>query len=160
MKAVITKDATLAYPDYTQGYRKLQGATESCKKPQNSRPLVCFSCKLSMAQQKYCTIKQEPVAIVESIKMFKDMLWGEQKWSLLSIKMNARWSRTDLRLSVSLVITLTRVWPYHVHIKEIYNSCRWNFMIGLWSQQGWQEIFNSLYQCWCYTTKKWYIYDK
>ena len=80
IKATIAKDVTLAYPDYTQGFEiytdssKLQlGAVIT----QNNRPLAFFSRKLSPAQQKYSVTEQELLAIVETLKEFKGMLWGQ-----------------------------------------------------------------------------------
>jgi hypothetical protein len=81
VKTAIAKDITLAYPDYTQGFEvytdssKLQlGAVIT----QANRPLAFFSQKLSLAQQKYSVTKQELLAIVETRKEFKGMLWGQQ----------------------------------------------------------------------------------
>ena len=45
---------------------------------QANRPLVFFSRKLSSAQQKYSMTEQELLAIVETLKEFKGMLWGQQ----------------------------------------------------------------------------------
>jgi hypothetical protein len=45
---------------------------------QNNRPLAFFSRKLSPLQQKYSVTKQELLAIVETLKEFKGMLWGQQ----------------------------------------------------------------------------------
>eukprot|EP00804_Cyclotella_cryptica_P004323 CCRYP_013508-RA/>CCRYP_013508-RA protein AED:0.45 eAED:0.45 QI:0/0/0/1/0/0/2/0/144 len=50
-------------------------------KPQQkkgNRPLVCFSRKLLTAQQKYSVTKLELLAIVETLKELKCMLWGQR----------------------------------------------------------------------------------
>jgi hypothetical protein len=44
---------------------------------QNNRPIVFFSRKLSEAQQKYSVTEIELLAIVETLKEFKGMLWGQ-----------------------------------------------------------------------------------
>ncbi len=44
---------------------------------QANRPLAFFSRKLSPAQQKYSLTKQELLAIVETLKELKGMLWGQ-----------------------------------------------------------------------------------
>ena len=44
---------------------------------QNNRPLAFFSRKLSPAQQKYSATEQELLSIVETLKEFKGMLWGQ-----------------------------------------------------------------------------------
>jgi ribonuclease HI len=81
VKAIITKDVTLAYPDFMQGFgiytdsSKLQlGAVIT----QTNRPLGFFTKKLSPTQQKYSVTKQELLAIVETLKELKGMLWGQQ----------------------------------------------------------------------------------
>ena len=70
----------MAYPDYSQGFEiytdssKLQlGAVIT----QHNRPLAFFSRKLSPTQQKYSVAEQELLAIVETLKEFKGMLWGQ-----------------------------------------------------------------------------------
>jgi len=80
VKATIARDVTLAYPDYSQGFEiytdssKFQlGAVDT----QKNRPLAFFSHKLNTAQQKYSVTKQELLAIVETLKEFKGLLWGQ-----------------------------------------------------------------------------------
>eukprot|EP00804_Cyclotella_cryptica_P017403 CCRYP_016632-RA/>CCRYP_016632-RA protein AED:0.18 eAED:0.22 QI:38/0/0/1/0/0/2/0/145 len=45
---------------------------------QGNRPLGSFSRKMSAAQQKYSVTKLELLAIVETLKGFKGMLWGQR----------------------------------------------------------------------------------
>jgi hypothetical protein len=45
---------------------------------QGNQPLVFFSRKLSAMQQKYSMTKLELLAIVETIKELKGMLWGQR----------------------------------------------------------------------------------
>eukprot|EP00804_Cyclotella_cryptica_P004378 CCRYP_006796-RA/>CCRYP_006796-RA protein AED:0.34 eAED:0.38 QI:0/0/0/1/0/0/3/0/249 len=77
VKATIASDVTLAYPDYSQGFEIY---TDSSKFQlgaviiQNNRPLVFFN----QAQQKYSMTEQELLVIVETLKEFKGMLWGQQ----------------------------------------------------------------------------------
>eukprot|EP00804_Cyclotella_cryptica_P004324 CCRYP_013504-RA/>CCRYP_013504-RA protein AED:0.46 eAED:0.47 QI:0/0/0/1/0/0/3/0/132 len=70
VKATIACDVTLAYPDYSQGFEIY---TDSSK-----FQLGRWRRKLSQAQQKYSVTKQELLAIVETLKEFKGMLWGQQ----------------------------------------------------------------------------------
>ena len=74
------KNVTVAYPYYMQGFE----VYTDCSKlqleaiiTQANTPLVFFSQKLSPAQQKYSATKQELLAIVETLKEFKGMLWGQ-----------------------------------------------------------------------------------
>jgi hypothetical protein len=44
---------------------------------QGNRPIAFFSRKLSEAQSKYSVTKMELLAIVETLKKFQGMLWGQ-----------------------------------------------------------------------------------
>jgi hypothetical protein len=44
---------------------------------QDNRPLAFFSRKLSKTQQKYSVTEIELLAMVETLKKFKGMLWGQ-----------------------------------------------------------------------------------
>jgi hypothetical protein len=79
VKATIAKDVVLAYPNYskvfeiyTDASRKQLGAAIT----QDNRPIAFFSQKLSDMQRKYSITKIEPLAIVQTLKEFKGMLWG------------------------------------------------------------------------------------
>jgi hypothetical protein len=72
----------LAYPDYSEVFEIYTDA--SSKQPravitQDNRSIVffSFSWKLSIAQHKYSVTKIELLAIVETLKEFKGMLWGQ-----------------------------------------------------------------------------------
>ena len=81
VKATIARDVSLAYPDYskpfeiyTDGSKKQLGAVIT----QDNRPIAFFSRKLSETQQKYSITEIELLAIVETLKEFKGMLWGQR----------------------------------------------------------------------------------
>jgi hypothetical protein len=81
IKATIPKDVVLAYPDfnkvfgiYTDASSKQLGAVIT----QDNRPIMFFSRKISDTQRKYSGTKIELLAIVETLKEFKGMLWGQQ----------------------------------------------------------------------------------
>eukprot|EP00804_Cyclotella_cryptica_P028112 CCRYP_010987-RA/>CCRYP_010987-RA protein AED:0.44 eAED:0.44 QI:0/0/0/1/0/0/2/0/282 len=81
VKATIARDVTLAYPDYSQGFEIYTDSSKfqlGAVITQNNRPLAFFSRKLSPAQQKYSVTEQELLTIVETLKEFKGMLWGQQ----------------------------------------------------------------------------------
>ena len=71
----------LAYPKYgevfdiyTDASTRQLGAVIT----QNGKPLAFFSRKLSKAQQKYSITELELLSIVECLKEFKGMLWGQR----------------------------------------------------------------------------------
>ncbi len=70
----------MAYPDYskvieiyTDASSKQLGAVIT----QDNRSIAFFSRKLSDAQRKYSVTKIELLAIVETLKEFKGMQWGQ-----------------------------------------------------------------------------------
>jgi hypothetical protein len=80
VKATITKDVVLAYSDcskdfkiYTDASSKQLGAVIT----QDNRLIAFLSWKLSDTQRKYSIQKIELLAIVETLKEFKGMLWGQ-----------------------------------------------------------------------------------
>jgi hypothetical protein len=78
VKTAITKDVVLAYPEYSQEFEVYTDSSKfqlGAVSTQNNRPLVFFSRKLNKAQQKYSMTEQELLAIVETLKEFKDVLW-------------------------------------------------------------------------------------
>jgi hypothetical protein len=81
VKAAIIKEVVLVYPDflkpieiYTNASTKQLGAVIT----QENRPIVFFSRKLSDTQSKYTVTKLELLAIVETLKEFNRMLWGQR----------------------------------------------------------------------------------
>ena len=79
MKATIAKDVVLAYPNFSKEFEIYTDASSKqlgSVITQGNRPLAFFSRKLSATQQKYSVTKLELLAIVETLKEFKGMLWG------------------------------------------------------------------------------------
>jgi hypothetical protein len=101
VKATITKDVVLVYLDYSKVFKiyidtssKQLGAVIT----QDNRPTAFFSQKLSDMQRKYSITKIEILAIVETLKEFKEMLWGQ----------NERCSRLNLGQSVPMEVIAGR----------------------------------------------------
>jgi hypothetical protein len=100
VKAAIAKETVLAYPEflkpfeiYTDTYSTQLGAVIT----QDNRPIAFFTRKLSKMQQKYSVTEIELLAIVETLKEFKGMLWGARHKSLhRSQKSHKRFPRTHL----------------------------------------------------------------
>ena len=81
VKATIARDVVLAYPDYSKEFEiytdalsKQLGAVIT----QGTKPIAFFSRKLTKMQQHYIVTKIELLAIVETLKEFKGMLWGQR----------------------------------------------------------------------------------
>ena len=80
VKATIARDVVLAFPDYSNEFEIY---TDTLSKQlvtviaQGNRPVAFFSRKLTEMQQHYSVTKIELLAIVETLKEFKGMLWGQ-----------------------------------------------------------------------------------
>jgi hypothetical protein len=81
IKSVMARDDLLAYPDYTQPFEVYADASSlqlGAVIVQNGRPIAFFSQKLSETQKKYSVTEQELLSILECLKEFKGMLWGQK----------------------------------------------------------------------------------
>jgi hypothetical protein len=78
VKAAIAKETVLAYPDFSKLFEIYADASTQLGAviTQDNRPIAFFSRKLSKMQQKYSVTEIELLAIVETLKEFKGMLWG------------------------------------------------------------------------------------
>ena len=80
IKAAIAKETVLAYPDFSKPFKIYTNASSmqlGAVITQDNRPIAFFSRKLSEMQQKYSVTEIELLAIVETLKEFKGMLWGQ-----------------------------------------------------------------------------------
>ncbi len=80
IKAGIAKETALAYPDFSKPfeiYMDASGTQLEAMIAQDNRPIVFFSRKLSKMQQKYSVTEIELLAVVETLKEFKGIMWGQ-----------------------------------------------------------------------------------
>ena len=160
VKATIAKEVVLAYPDfdkvfeiYTDASTKQLGSVIT----QSNRPLAFFSRKLSVQQQKYSVTEIELLAIVETLKEFKGMLWG-QRMKVYTDHKNL--TRDALGLTSDRVyrwrLILEEYGPEIVYIKGIHNTVADaisrldyaspdNFSADETTQQNWMTFS----KCWC-----------
>jgi hypothetical protein len=74
------KDVVLAYPDFTKPFEINTDASKmqlGAVITEDNRPIAFFSRKLSKTQTKYSVTEIELLAIVETLKEFRGMLWGQ-----------------------------------------------------------------------------------
>jgi hypothetical protein len=80
VKATIAKDVVFAYPDYSKVfeiYTDTSSKQLGAENMQDNMPIAFFSQEFSDTQHKYSVTKIELLAIVETLKEFKGMLWGQ-----------------------------------------------------------------------------------
>ena len=125
-KASIAKEVILAYPDFSKVFEIFTDA--STKQlgsviTQENRPIAFFSRKLTETQQKYSVTEIELLAIVETLKEFKGMLWGQ---NLKVFTDHKNLTRDALGLTSDRVyrwrLLLEEYGPEIVYIKGIHNT--------------------------------------
>jgi hypothetical protein len=126
IKATIARDVVLAYPDFTKTFEIFTDASSrqlGAVVTQNNRPIAFFSRKFSEAQTKYSVTEQELLSIVETLKEFRGMLWG-QKIKIYTDHENLM--RDALGLSSNRVyrwrLLLEEYGPEIVYIKGMHNT--------------------------------------
>ncbi len=80
VKATIAKEIVLAYQDFTKPFETYTIASTmqlGSVITQGNRPIAFFSRELSVMQTKYGVTKIELLAMVETLKKFWGMLWGQ-----------------------------------------------------------------------------------
>ena len=80
IKRVIATSTALAYPDFTKPFHIYTDASNKqlgSVLMQEGKPLAFYSRKLNSAQRNYTTGEQELLSIVETLKEFRSLLWGQ-----------------------------------------------------------------------------------
>ncbi len=81
VKAVVAKEVVLAYPAFLKPFEIYTDTSATQLRAviaQDNRPIAFFSRKLTKIQQKYSIAEINLSAIVETLKEFKEMLWGQE----------------------------------------------------------------------------------
>jgi RNase H-like domain found in reverse transcriptase/Reverse transcriptase (RNA-dependent DNA polymerase)/Integrase zinc binding domain/Retroviral aspartyl protease len=81
MKQIVSKETLLSYPNFRQPFDIYTDASKTqlgAVISQENRPIAFYSRKLSAAQTRYTTMERELLAIVETLKEFRNILLGQQ----------------------------------------------------------------------------------
>jgi hypothetical protein len=162
VKTTIAKDVVLAYPDYSKVFEVYTDASSTqlgSVITQSNRPLAFFSRKLSETQRKYSVTEIELLAIVETLKEFKGMLWGQQ---LVVYTDHQNLIRDALGLTSDRVyrwrLILEEYGPEIVYIKGIHNTVA-DAISRLDFSSTPQSIVTKENQNWMTFTKYWCAMD-
>jgi hypothetical protein len=126
VKAAITNETVLAYPDFLKPFEIYMDASATqlgAMIAQDNRPIAFFSRKLSETQQKYSVTEIELLAIVETLKEFDGLLWGQDMKVFTDHK---NLTRDALGLTSDRVyhwqLLLEEYAPKIIYIKRIHNT--------------------------------------
>ena len=126
VKTTLARDVMLAYPDYSEVFEIYADASKSqigSVITQKNRPLAFFSRKLSDPQTRYNVTEKELLAIVETLKEFKGMLWGQ---SIVVYTDHKNLIQDALGLTSDRVyrwrLLLEEYGPEIIYIKGIHNT--------------------------------------
>jgi hypothetical protein len=125
IKAAIAKEVVLACPDFSKPFEIYMDASATqlgAVIAQDNRPTAFFSRKLSEMQQKYSVTEIQLLAIVETLKEFKGMLW-RQEMKVFTDHKNL--TRDALGLTSDRVrwrLLLDKYAPKIIYIKGIHNT--------------------------------------
>jgi hypothetical protein len=126
VKAAIAKETVLAYQDFLKPFEIYTDASATqlgAVIAQDNRPIAFFSRKLSKTQQKYRVTEIELLAIVETLKEFKVILW-EQSIEVFTDHKNL--TRDALGLTSDRVYQLRLLMeeyaPKIIYIKGTHNT--------------------------------------
>ena len=81
LKRVISKETLLAFPDFNKEFHVYTDASNyqlGAVIMQDNRPIAFYSRKLNRAQRNYTTGEQELLSIVETLKEFRNILFGQK----------------------------------------------------------------------------------
>ncbi len=126
VKAAIAKETVLAYPDFSKPFEIYTDASSmqlGAVITEDNRPIAFFSRKLSKMQQKYSATEIELLAIVETLKEIKGILWGQD---LKVYTDHKNLTRDALGLTSDRVccwrLLLEEYAPEIIYIKGIHNT--------------------------------------
>jgi hypothetical protein len=81
IKTVMSKETLLTFPNFNEPFHIFTDASNyqlGAVIAQNNKPLVFNSRKMNEVQERYTTGEQELLSIVETLKEFRNILFGQQ----------------------------------------------------------------------------------
>ena len=81
MKTIMSRETLLTYPDFSEKFATHADASHEqlgAVIAQSKRPIAFYSRKLNDAQKRYTTTERELLSVVETLKEFRNILYGQQ----------------------------------------------------------------------------------
>lgn len=123
IKKVITRDVLLSYPNFSETFiihtdasAEQLGSVIS----QNGKPIAFYSRKLNSAQKNYTTGERELLSIVETLKEFKNILFG-QKIKIFTDHKNLTFKTFNTERVTRWRLLVEEYGPELVYIKGAHN---------------------------------------
>jgi hypothetical protein len=119
IKRVISKETLLTFPDFSKEFHVYTDASKiqlGAVIMQEGKPLAFYSRKLDKAQRNYTVGEQELLSIVETLKEFRNILFG-QKLIIHTDHMNIIYGKLSNDRITRWRLLLEEYGPEYVHIK-------------------------------------------
>ena len=123
IKRVMSKQTILAFPDFKKPFHIYTDASNTqlgAVIMQDDKPLAFYSRKLNSAQKNYTTGEQELLSIVETLKEFRSLLWG-QDLTVHTDHMNIIYGNLSNDRITRWRLLLEEYSPTFVHVKGTDN---------------------------------------
>jgi transposase InsO family protein len=123
IKTLISKETLLTFPNFNEPFHIYTDASKyqlGAVIMQNDKPLAFYSRKMNEAQKRYTTGEQELLSIVETLKEFRNILFG-QKIIIHTDHQNILYKKLSSDRIIRWRLLLEEYGPEYVHVKGTDN---------------------------------------
>ena len=124
MKKIVSRETLLAYPNFNEPFEIHTDASHTqlgAVFSQKGQPIAFYSRKLNPAQATYTTMERELLAIVETLKEFRNILLGQQIQVYIDHK-NLTYKAFNTERAMRWRFILEEYGPELIYIKGKHNK--------------------------------------